>query len=77
MNRSLNNVISLTVSSPGKRAAVEAQAIDRAHRIGQGKLVFIYKLVTANSVEEKMLAMQEKKRALAVTTAKGTDRMGA
>lgn len=53
------------IYDPWWNPAVEAQAIDRAHRIGQDKPVFIYKLVTANSVEEKMLAMQDKKRALA------------
>ena len=49
---------------PWWNPAVETQAIDRAHRIGQHKPVFIYKLVVANSVEEKMLAMQQRKRAL-------------
>ncbi|MGK0343735.1 MAG: superfamily II DNA or RNA helicase [Candidatus Azotimanducaceae bacterium] len=53
------------IYDPWWNPAVEAQAIDRAHRIGQDKPVFIYKLVTSNSVEEKMLAMQDKKRALA------------
>jgi SNF2 family DNA or RNA helicase len=53
------------IYDPWWNPAVEAQAIDRAHRIGQNKPVFIYKLVTSNSVEEKMLAMQDKKRALA------------
>ncbi|MCP5141349.1 MAG: DEAD/DEAH box helicase [Chromatiales bacterium] len=50
---------------PWWNPAVEAQAADRAHRIGQDKPVFVYKLVIDNSVEEKMLAMQERKRALA------------
>ncbi|MBM4208214.1 MAG: helicase SNF2 [Gammaproteobacteria bacterium] len=50
---------------PWWNPAVEAQAADRAHRIGQDKPVFVYKLITENTVEEKMLAMQERKRALA------------
>ena len=50
---------------PWWNPAVEAQAIDRAHRIGQDKPVFIYRLTVAGSVEERMLAMQERKRQLA------------
>jgi len=50
---------------PWWNPAVEAQAIDRAHRIGQDKPVFIYRLMVSGSVEEKMLAMQDKKRLLA------------
>ena len=40
------------------------QASDRTHRIGQDKPVFIYRLITRESVEEKMLQLQERKRAL-------------
>jgi len=50
---------------PWWNPAVEAQAMDRAHRIGQENPVFVYKLITENTVEEKILAMQEKKRSLA------------
>ena len=50
---------------PWWNPAVEAQAIDRSHRIGQDKPVFIYRLMVSGSVEEKMLAMQNRKRALA------------
>jgi superfamily II DNA or RNA helicase len=50
---------------PWWNPAVEAQAADRAHRIGQDKPVFVYKLITENTVEEKMIAMQDRKRALA------------
>lgn len=50
---------------PWWNPAVENQATDRAHRIGQDKPVFVYKLITADSIEEKIVAMQEKKAALA------------
>lgn len=46
---------------PWWNPAAEAQATDRAHRIGQDKTVFVYKLITKNTVEEKMLQLQEKK----------------
>jgi hypothetical protein len=50
---------------PWWNPAVEAQAIDRAHRIGQENKVIIYKFITKDSVEEKILALQERKLALA------------
>ena len=50
---------------PWWNPAVENQATDRAHRIGQEKNVFVYKLVVAGSIEEKIMALQEKKAALA------------
>jgi SNF2 family DNA or RNA helicase len=46
---------------PWWNPAVENQATDRAHRIGQDKPVFVYKLIVAGSIEEKILALQEKK----------------
>ena len=49
---------------PWWNPAAEAQATDRAHRIGQTKSIFVYKLVTVGTVEEKILTMQQKKRAL-------------
>ncbi|XKH38924.1 SNF2-related protein [Azospirillum doebereinerae] len=49
---------------PWWNPAVEDQATDRAHRIGQDKPVFVYKLVTAGTVEERMLELQERKRRL-------------
>jgi len=49
---------------PWWNPAAEDQATDRAYRIGQDKPVFVYKLIIENSVEEKILALQEKKRAL-------------
>ncbi|EIJ34012.1 DEAD/DEAH box helicase [Thiothrix nivea] len=50
---------------PWWNPAVEQQATDRAHRIGQDKPVFVYKLITEDTVEEKILKLQEKKQALA------------
>ena len=52
---------------PWWNPAVEAQAIDRAHRIGQTKPVFVHRLVACGSIEEKILTLQDKKRALAAT----------
>ncbi len=49
---------------PWWNPAAENQATDRAHRIGQNKVVFVYKLITENTVEEKILALQVKKQAL-------------
>lgn len=49
------------ILDPWWNPAVEAQAVDRAHRIGQRKKVFTYKFITRNSVEEKILQLQEKK----------------
>ncbi len=53
---------------PWWNPAVENQASDRAHRIGQDKPVFIYKLVASDTVEEKIMAMQQHKRILADRT---------
>ena len=50
---------------PWWNPAVEAQAIDRAHRIGQTRPVFAYRLIARDTVEEKVLELQEKKRELA------------
>ncbi|MEQ8497422.1 MAG: DEAD/DEAH box helicase, partial [Gammaproteobacteria bacterium] len=58
---------------PWWNPAVEAQATDRAYRIGQTQPVFVYKLIVENSVEEKMLELQEKKRALAAGIYTGAD----
>jgi SNF2 family DNA or RNA helicase len=49
---------------PWWNPAVEAQATDRAHRIGQTNPVFVYKLITQGTVEEKIIAMQDKKKSL-------------
>ena len=50
---------------PWWNPAVENQATDRAHRLGQDKPVFVYKLIIAGSIEEKILALQERKADLA------------
>jgi SNF2 family DNA or RNA helicase len=50
---------------PWWNPAVEAQAIDRTHRIGQTKEVFAYRLIAEDTVEEKVLALQQSKRELA------------
>ena len=50
---------------PWWNPAVEEQATDRAHRIGQDKPVFVYKLIVAGSIEEKILELQERKADLA------------
>ena len=50
---------------PWWNPAVEAQAIDRSHRIGQDKPVFVHRLVTLKTIEEKMLELQRRKGALA------------
>ena len=50
---------------PWWNPAVEQQATDRAYRIGQDKPVFVYKLITEETVEEKILKLQERKQALA------------
>lgn len=53
------------VLNPWWNPAAEAQAINRAHRIGQTKNVFVYKFITTDSIEEKIAKLQEKKLLLA------------
>jgi SNF2 family DNA or RNA helicase len=52
---------------PWWNPAVENQATDRAHRIGQDKKVFVFKLIAAGTIEERMVELQEKKRAIAAS----------
>ncbi|OYV18877.1 MAG: SNF2-related protein [Methylococcaceae bacterium NSM2-1] len=61
----LTEADTVIIYDPWWNPAAESQAADRAHRIGQDKPVFVYKLITENTVEEKIIAMQERKRALA------------
>ncbi len=52
------------IVDPWWNPAVEQQAIDRTHRIGQTKNIFAYRMICKDTVEDKILALQEKKRAL-------------
>jgi SNF2 family DNA or RNA helicase len=52
------------ILDPWWNPAAEDQAADRAHRIGQNRPVMVYRLVTENTVEDRILALQERKRAL-------------
>jgi len=61
---------------PWWNPAVEDQASDRAHRIGQQRPVTIYRLVTRDSIEEKILQLHQKKRDLADGLLEGTDMAG-
>lgn len=58
---------------PWWNPAVENQATDRAHRIGQDKPVFVYKLICSGTVEEKIQALQERKAELARAVLEGGD----
>ena len=53
---------------PWWNPAAEDQASDRAHRIGQDKPVFVYRLVASGTIEERIVAMQARKRALSDAT---------
>jgi superfamily II DNA or RNA helicase len=62
---------------PWWNPAVEAQATDRAHRIGQTKVVTSYKLICSGTVEEKVLQLQESKRALLADVFEASDAVSA
>jgi SNF2 family DNA or RNA helicase len=53
------------ILDPWWNPAVEAQAVDRAHRIGQTRRVFAYRLICRDTVEEKIIQLQQRKRDLA------------
>lgn len=57
---------------PWWNAAAQSQATDRAYRIGQTRPVFVYSLIAAGSVEEKMLELQRRKRQLATSLFEGS-----
>jgi SNF2 family DNA or RNA helicase len=59
---------------PWWNPAVEAQATDRAHRIGQDKNVFVYKLISSGTVEERMVQLQARKKALVDGVLQGSGR---
>ncbi|SFD27126.1 Superfamily II DNA or RNA helicase, SNF2 family [Chitinophaga sp. CF118] len=61
---------------PWWNPAVEEQASDRAHRIGQTKPVTIYRLVTKHTIEEKIIALHHNKRDLADQLLQGSDQAG-
>jgi SNF2 family DNA or RNA helicase len=58
---------------PWWNPAVEAQAIDRAHRVGQNRTVFAYRLICRDTVEEKIAELQKQKRELADAILDGSD----
>jgi SNF2 family DNA or RNA helicase len=60
---------------PWWNPAVEAQATDRAHRIGQTRVVTSYKLIARSTVEEKILSLQQKKRAMIQSTVESEEPM--
>jgi SNF2 family DNA or RNA helicase len=49
---------------PWWNPAVEAQAVDRTHRIGQQRTVMVYRLVAADTIEQKVMELKERKAAL-------------
>ena len=65
------------ILDPWWNPAVEAQAVDRAHRIGQTRRVFAYRLIARDTVEEKILALQDRKRELAESIVRADESMAA
>jgi superfamily II DNA or RNA helicase len=63
------------ILDPWWNPAVEAQAVDRAHRIGQTRRVFAYRLIARDTVEEKIVALQDKKRELAESIVRADESM--
>jgi superfamily II DNA or RNA helicase len=61
---------------PWWNPAVEDQASDRAHRIGQSRPVTIYRIVATGTIEEEILALHDEKRDLIAGVLEGTDRAG-
>ena len=61
---------------PWWNPAVEDQASDRAHRIGQQRPVTIYRLVAKNTIEEKIVDLHRQKRDLADSLLEGADMSG-
>jgi SNF2 family DNA or RNA helicase len=63
------------ILDPWWNPASEEQAINRAHRIGQDKNVFVYRFISENSIEEKIQYLQEKKTKLAETFVRSNNPM--
>jgi SNF2 family DNA or RNA helicase len=61
---------------PWWNPAVEDQASDRAHRMGQTRPVTIYRLITQNTIEDKIVELHQQKRDLAASLLEGTDSTG-
>ncbi|MDX6326154.1 MAG: hypothetical protein QOK15_2508 [Nocardioidaceae bacterium] len=64
------------VLDPWWNPAVEAQAVDRAHRIGQQRPVIVYRLVSTGTIEEKVMELKERKAALFARVLDGDGGMG-
>ena len=58
---------------PWWNPAVEDQATDRAHRIGQTRSVYVMKMIASGTIEERVLAMQRRKQAVIAATVSTTD----
>jgi superfamily II DNA or RNA helicase len=58
---------------PWWNPATEAQAVDRAHRIGQTRKVMVYRMVAKDTIEEKVMALKERKAALTASVLAGDD----
>ncbi len=63
------------IVDPWWNPAVELQAVDRTHRIGQDKRVFTYRFITVDTVEEKVLALQKQKQELVTSILSGSGDM--
>ena len=61
---------------PWWNPAVEDQASDRAHRIGQQRPVTVYRLIARHTIEEKIVALHRTKRGLADSLLEGADMSG-
>jgi SNF2 family DNA or RNA helicase len=61
---------------PWWNPAVEDQATDRAHRIGQSRPVMVYRIVATGTIEEQILALHGEKRTLVADVLEGTDQAG-
>jgi SNF2 family DNA or RNA helicase len=66
----------VVIFDPWWNPAAEDQAADRAHRIGQTRPVMVYRIVARDTVEERILALQEHKRAIADTALGAAERAG-